>query len=450
MNRVTMQTTVLGLSIICEALFVLLPSSCSSMDDQGNDGLDKRTLNQTISEIAKDNPNSDYEATGSKSAKEVLKPGQLMGPGYTIDNKVEFDGIMYFFTIKTKLGDVDAYGLKELAQRSKEVPAAIELSKISTAKFIAKEAVNQTTEPYKAAVRMVKNPVGTAKAVPGALGRLYNRAADAVKSGAEAVSGSSDDEQGESSTLDSAKGFVAEKADDYLGFSEAKRKLAAQYKVDPYTRNPIVQKELTRLGRATAVTSVGTFFVPSVPGIDYAAMAESMVWEKSEADLDKENTAKLAALGVSAKDINKLVDGDSYTPTEVTRLVLILQQFKGIGGIPEITARAAKLTTASQISMRLNQLALLADYQKNAKSLKTLTNDFEIVAAYDSQNNVVVPFSGDNLMWVQPIANYSSAVTEKLAKKAPGATITLYTSGEISPRAKSELERKGWIISKKV
>lgn len=429
------------LSLITILAVLGLTSGCATVKDissSSETGLTGRSVNADVRNGSEDLSAGNFETPADLQAGNVLGAGELSGKGYRIDDKVVADGLNYYFVIHSDFGDVDAYGLHDLRQRLAEIPAIAELSKYSTAKEFAKGTINSVVDPFRGAAHLVTNPKASAKAAGDGLKSIF---ASDTSQQEEITDASTSDE------VESAKEFAGGYADDYMGYSDAKRKLAAKLKVDPYSRNPLLQHQLKRVASAQTTGSLASFAVPSLLVVDILGTADSLVWQKDEGEAREAGYKTLRSIGVSGDIAKKLLKNDKYTLTEVTAFTLGLKELKGLTGVQQAAERAAVAKYESGASMQAQVPLMLKQYASSIRPLKALTTDADFIGAYTSDGTLVIPLPMDYLMWVREVAQYFRKTTETLKDEKKASIREVYIKGTVSERAKAELVHLGWKVT---
>ncbi len=229
---------------------------------------------------------AELEKEAALSARAVLG-ATASGVNYRVQDPVTTDGLLRIYTLETQYGTFTVYGDALLLQRRKELAALAALEKQSHTKAFGNAVARAATVPVELAEDLITKPGATIKRTLSGIGEVFDR----VASGISNVGNSGPD-----STVNSA-----------LGVSAAKRKIAADLGVDPYTDFEPLARQLDEFAKASAlgglVVKVGISFIPGAVGTAVSATStmhrlESLVKDKTPAQLLEINRARLSKLGV--------------------------------------------------------------------------------------------------------------------------------------------------------
>ena len=191
-----------------------------------------------------------YEQPPSFSASQALPPNLLKSPYYTVDNRVGLDNYQYVFTVNTRWGTFHIKGTTLLRVRVREMEATAKLAEIDAAGTVVDAAGRTALKPLGTAKGLITAPGKTISDTFKGVGNLFG----SVNAAMEA-------------TDPRKEGIIASVS----GGAEARRKIAFDLGVDPYTSFPPLDDELTRLATANAIggtsVNVGLGFVTGGVGI---------------------------------------------------------------------------------------------------------------------------------------------------------------------------------------
>lgn len=403
-----------------------------------------------------------YEALPTLRASEIVPATLLSGPHHRVDEQVTTDGFMNHFTIHSDFGEFVATSERMLRVRVNEVAAIAQLQELSRTDAFAGALKSSAVGTVKTVEQVVTNPVETAQGLPSGINRaargLYYKSrkvahkADAEideyqeqqAAEAEAEGGS----EGKASTSEQAKELSTEAAKKYSGYSAAKRELAMRLKVDPYSTNPVLQKELTRLAQAAMAANLGfKMVVPSSRFLGYVGDVAELVWKTSPTELERLNNKALADLGL-AKDLRLgFFASPAFTPTTQTLLVESLKRMAPAENRGIFIELGAGLETEEDAWLLATAAQILASYHGHIKPLVRLVlvgND-EVglaPAAITTAERAVVPVPFDHVTW-QAGLDVRGPLYEIENRE-------LWLAGRISERAKGELEARGFTVNERV
>ena len=320
-----------------------------------------------------------------------------------------------------------------LLRRVNEIDAIARLRGLPDRR-IKNALVKAAKSPLNAAKNLVKDPVNTIKNAPKGVMKFMNRAGESIKSiGKKTETGEVD----------------GSNAQQIIGFTDAKRKVALSLGVDPYTSNATLQKELDGIAWATfaggAVFKVGTMPIGGAAGaalttVELSGNLQSMLAEKSPGDLKVLNRKSLVAMGASEKEANQLLENNAFSPTAQTAFVLNLKSLEGVEN------RRAFIKLAGQTSSNeadaifcVQTAALMSKLHKEKKPLAriALIGDFPICIAKDG--TVIVALQWDYAAWTPTADKFAQALK---AQAKPESTCLVAITGTVSARLRQELEAR--------
>jgi hypothetical protein len=135
---------------------------------------------------------------------------------------------------------------------------------------------------------------------------------------------------------------------DAIGYSDKKRKIALEMGIDPYTTNSVLQKQLDDLAWASWAGgfsfSVATLPISGAAGAGLTvtnvnSTVEDLLREKSPSELEQINRATFRAMGASASDTERILQGGAFTPTQVTSFAVHLKALMLVGLSGEVSPR---------------------------------------------------------------------------------------------------------------
>jgi hypothetical protein len=380
---------------------------------------------------------ADYEKPPVLPAKNIVPAAMLAGKGYTIDAKVPTDGLLGRYTIRSAAGTFQPHGLEMLAVRVSELPAIVHLKGVSHSKLFLTSARNAAEKPVKAAVNIVTHPKETIQGLPAGLGRFFDR----VQSGANRiVEAASSTEPGEERAGAILKGGERA-ARDALGYEQERRALAKELKVDPYTSNPVLAKQLDDVAWVSFTGRLGVNVVMSVavPGsmaITATRFTNDLVWDTPRGDLIVRNETALRDLEVPAAPARAFMKNAAIPLSVKTDLV------QGLEKLDHVKGRAAVVTLAStaRSEEQARFLATAVRMLGKAHDLEEVTATGTVVGR-EKNGALVVPAPVDYVSWTERVARFA----DREGLKAPVRSIWL--TGKMSPRARQEFEARGWKVN---
>jgi len=382
-----------------------------------------------------------FEAPPVLSARYLLPADMVSGPLFRVDDQVPTDGLRGLYTLRSDLGTFTVPGKELLKTRIAELSAIQHLDAQSKTDVFLKAAGNAAMRPVEAAENIVKDPVGTAKAIPGGVSRLMGR----VVTGAESVAkGVTDSDKSTDQKAQETAQRVGDVTITALGFEQVHRQLAKGLGVDPYTSNPVLSKKLTdtawvafsgRLG----IDVLTTAFVPGSAAISLTSFTSDLVYDTPKADLLAMNKEKMIAMGASDAQARALLGNRWFSLTVLTVLVTELETLRDVGGRPEVIALAATARSeedARFLALSVHLLARLNVTGVSIKEMKALGTVIGVTPA----GHLVVPAPADYISWTEQIGNFAARPDLKAGRRA------IWLTGRMSGAAHKGFTRLGWNV----
>ena len=380
-----------------------------------------------------------FEELPELNASEILKPEFLKGPHYVVRDPVPTSAGMNQFTIDSDFGVFEADGNEMLLQRLKEIDAIARLGDVSRTDEFKKSLLVAAKSPLNSAKNIARDPAQAISNVPKGLMKFLGRAKESVqnvgKGGNDARDGS--------------------RMKDAIGYSDKKRKIALEMGIDPYTTNTVLQKQLDDLAWASWAGGF-SFSVATLPisGAAGAALTvtgvnstvEDLLHEKTPSELEQINRAIFRAMGASASDVERILHGGAFTPTQATTFAVHLKALTGVGNRGAFVKAAAQKSTSEADALFCIYTAALMDQinQKTPIARIVMLGDFPICVAID--RTIIVALQWDYAAWTPGAASFTDDVQTLAGKSGQNAHISVDLSGEVSPRLREELEKRGMTV----
>jgi len=411
------------------------------------------------------------ETEPTLASADLAQAGLLSGPNFTVQPQTPIVGFMARFTLDTDHGPIIADSVEMLDIRATEMAAIDILDRVSqTSAFglAVREKVQSTAETVG---HIVTHPVSTVKGIPqgvlryfraqvGKWGDRLSRHGDRIAwrtrndgdpydmIGPMNANRHAQPQRRKKRWYTSASKEVMRQVEDYVSHGSAKRMIARELGIDPYTAttNPALNDRLDRLawGAAAGSMTMGEVlgYLPSGgrEALSQTNRLNDVVWELSPDDLRKRNLSILEKWCGDDFQNRRFVRHRAFLASVQTRFVDALDGLQPSDGC-EITLDLA-LGADHDVEGRFmaNALLLARDYLgESGKGAELLTvNAGLLVDTRDGRR--VLPLPIDHLSWT-PLADEFFAQPEL----AEGTRIVLVAGG-VSDRALRELTTRGWDI----
>ena len=364
-----------------------------------------------------------YEQPPSFQASQVLPASLLRSPNYTIGNQVGLDNFQYVFRVDTAWGPFTIDGSDLLRVRAREIAATAELVQIDSAGTLVNAAGRTALKPLATAKDLVTAPGKTIGDTFKGVGNLFG-SVDASMA-----------------ATDPNKEKIIPSL---TGGATARRKLAYDFGVDPNTRFPPLDDELTRLATANAIgettTNAGLAFVTGGAGIAISVGGTShtlrlALRDKTAGQLEKEGRQLLASMGVSGGTMAAFYGNPNLSPTDKAIIVAALMNMGATAGREIFIAGAANAQSDEMGFFYRRQAELIALFDKNVAPVNAFVR-LGAAPMLQTAKGTVSVLPVDYLYWSPPL--------EGLVGGAGNGQ--LWITGRASERATAQLAALGWTV----
>ncbi len=368
----------------------------------------------------------------------VVLDGKQLGPGYAVLAPVRSDGFLRIYQLQTDLGieRIEGDGLLKLRLAEIRVLVALEGLK-KDAGFV--EGLKQAAmKPVEFVESTVTDPVGTAKSTVSGVGRMFGRLTKGVGS---AVTGTG--------------GSPTEIAKAITGQARARRELAADLGVDPYTfYRPLSEK----LDETASVTTAGNWTVDAVtsllPGGMVVAAARqaddfrTLIVDSTRPELEERTAAAFRNAGVSDETVSRIAANPFYTATEKAAMAYQLQAMPGVQDLELIASKAADAESRDVAYFQLRRVVLLETYNREISGLSRirLVSRIPVAIRRDGLAAVVLPL--DEVAWTRTVAQTFSAIHTGITQLPfTPSSVDFLITGDLTPMAAERIASFGWGIT---
>jgi len=368
-------------------------------------------------------------------AKEILKPDFLAGDGFKVQDEVPTSTGRNRYFIISDYGEFEADGNIMLERRIREVAAIRKLKEVSRTDQYKNALKTAVASPLVVAKDVVTNPVGTITGVPKGLFKFVNRTGQRLK----------EKTQGRERTQ-----YEDSNAANLIGFSKAKRTIAIQLGVDPYSSNETLQRELNGIAWATyagkMTFSVGTMPIGGAAGLALSAAGVTNALNKTLLDQDPSelrlrNLKSMLAMGCDRAVANRFNNSTAYSPSMQTAIVMDLETLNGVANRAAFFDLAgSEATDEGDALFYVGTARILAELHAK-KPLARLQQVGRIPVAVQKDGRAIVAIQWDYAAWTDNASRFIGLFkASDFGKKPPGLTIAI--SGNASPLAQQNLKKE--------
>lgn len=369
------------------------------------------------------------EAPPVLTARELAPTELLGGPDFEVDSTVPTDGFYGMFTVRGGYGSIQARGVTMLRIRVAETQALARLEEVSRREAVVGGARESVQKTVQAAGQTVQNPAEAVERLPGSVGRLFSRVGGRVEKRFEGATSSGD-------------GMAP--AGERPGLAEARRSLARQLGVDPYTDNPLLSRKLDEVARwkrmGAIAVGVATGGASMWAGI--ATKTAQLVWTTPPEEVQAANEKRLSILapGASAEDIRRFLHNPAFTPTTQTLLVDRLEAFSVAKGRDSVVTIAGGMESQDQARFLIEAVGLLSTYHERVAPLSSVETRDRLPVGLTASGSLILPAPVDCLAWTDRLVGLGN----RADLRAPRREILI--TGKATLLTYKQLSTRGWVV----
>jgi len=372
----------------------------------------------------------------------LLPPGtSTRGPGWALRSSTPVQAFLGQFRFDTDWGTIEASGRELALLRIAEMPALARLDQVSRGKVFADAIRASAVKSGEAVVRVVSDPVATIKGIPAGLGRLVSSTARSVRRTAQAIgdAASRDSDNGNDKSNSDSTEQLTNFAKESVGLNKARRALARQMGVDPYTRNPLLQQKLESLAWAAVAGGVsmdlalGALSGGASSVLSISAKLDDLVWDLPPEDVQARVEQALVKRGHLGRDVREFLRNGVYTPTLQLRLLAAFESLGRPRGEPAALALAESVQGEVHARFLIAQLEMMGMHA-GADPVTELVSLEQSFSSRTRSGGTLIALPVDFLALTGPVSRSNRR----------GGRIVV--SGMVSPLALRELSARGWRV----
>jgi hypothetical protein len=360
----------------------------------------------------------------------------VRGENYDVDPVVPSDGFLQIFTVNSKVGRFTVGGRELLNRRIRELGALAALEKMSQSDLFSQSLVKSATSPVKFGFDLLRNPFGTVDQTVSGVTSAFGQ----IGSG---LSNPNADPDGLAASA--------------IGVSSAKRQLAAQLEVDPYSDFKPLTDKLTEVATTMALGGLGPKAAFSLIGggagiaLSYSSTADSvrdLVRDKTPAQLVELNAQRLRAMGADEKATQAFLGNEFFTIVDHTRIVEALQSLGKVKNRALYVERAAGAHSRDLAFFLVRRAELIADYQRSSGGMIAqfvAAQGFPLNKLADGRVIMIAPI--DLLSWSPTPVQALAAITSGLSPTGKSVPVELRITGSATTKARESLKGINWTLT---
>lgn len=342
---------------------------------------------------------SQVQGVSEPSFEQVLSEEDLpaSGAGFEIAPPISRSGTLLFYNLKTPQGTFPVRGTAQMRKRLAEVQALQQLNKTDWTALAGDGAVEAVKKPLTFLGDLVRRPGTT-------LSESAERVGEMIDGTVNTLAGKNPPPMEPTRTGESPSETLAAAV---VGRDQARREIAVQIGVDPYTTFTPLSDKLDEAAWAYAssnrVVRLASLFIPGSAGAAVTGIVTSADFRKmlveSPAVLNERMRKALEGLEVRDATIRSFLAQPALTPAEKLVLVGALQQLRPLLGIEDQVALVTTADAPSGANYMVLALLMAVDYHQNTAAITALEVVQGVPVGQTSSGALVVFIAGDRVGW---------------------------------------------------
>lgn len=362
------------------------------------------------------------------SAASLLR-GNEKGPNYTVLSPVQSDGLMRIFRVETPFGTYRVQGDAQLKTRIRELAAVRRLETMKASDTFVKSLGQAAAAPLKYGADLITDPKETLTRSVSGIANMFDRIGAGVRN-----QGASRDNV----------------ATSLLGIDTARRHLAVELGVDPYSDFPPLQKQLEDVATAAGLGGLSiqalTMAIPGGAGVAVSSVASANTFadtlkQKTSAQIIDQVSATLKRLGVPDATVVDFVRNRSYSPADLLAISMALQQLNAKRSSIFI-AKAADARSADEGAFQTQRAVAIARNSAILGGIRSFVDVGGFPLNLTANGRLVAVFPLDELAWTDRVEGMVTRLDAARPKDGPAPILS--TNAAITPMAAAELTKLGW------
>jgi hypothetical protein len=377
-----------------------------------------------------------FDKFGPRSIQAVVSADLMQGPHYRIAATVQTYDFLNDFITSSDYGVFESRSDAMLRRLLREIPAIASLRQISTGDAYAKAVEQAALGSVRGVEGLVTQPVQTLENVPTAVFDVFSRSGAALNTAAEGQ---------KTAYEDSASAQL-------LQMSSYKRDYAKRLGVDPYSTNPVLQKELDSVSWAAAVgnLTVGAASMaaggPVMAALSAARnldQAANIVASLPPAELALRDQAAMRRMGIDNGLAQQFMGQRQFSPRHKYVLLTALDAMTGTAGRVAVI-RVSLEAPNEQWALFYQQMAELLDgYNDRVSPIVSIERFNRLILAHDQTGKAIVIAPIDYMIWNERVASVTEEMAKRMQLSPGGNKFELWITGTASPLFKGEAEARG-------
>jgi hypothetical protein len=380
----------------------------------------------------------EYERPGDRKVSEFFGPGFISGRQYRLRETIFSDGTLNRYTVDSNFGAFEVTGDEALRKLIKEIRAISILRQVSEPEAYTQSLGKAAEKPLRFGEHLIQDPVDTFNGVSKGAYRIVQNAYTSVTS--------------------KRNSYQDSQIEGLLAVSAYKRQYAYQLGVDVYSTNPVLQRELNRVGWVSVAGSV-SFSVAMMPlGTVGTVVGTSRTGQQIVESLREEppsalrriNEQRLVDMGVSKLTAKHFLDHPSFSPRHQTIITASLGALRRVHGKDKFIRFILSAGNEASANSFMYVAEILRGYQERISPLRELILHSDLVLARAENGYLFIPFPADYGLWTERLDHTLTPLVRDHQSSDPNTKFELWVTGTLSPLALEELKELGILVIENV
>jgi len=182
----------------------------------------------------------------------------------------------------------------------------------------------------------------------------------------------------------------------------------------------------------------------------WTSYLDEQVRDYSPSDLRARDRDTMEKMGIREEDIHQFFLNPIYSPRHATIITTALDELTGVDDREAFLA-VAREAPSEDMALFYQQVAeMMRGYHLHVGAVDRLLALPRIPALYSKDQALVVMLPVDYLFWTSRVARVAQVLTASVPDRPRIARRELWIAGNLSPRARQELEAMGWTVYEQV
>jgi len=390
---------------------------------------------------------ADQEVASDLSASEVLPVELLSGPHYSTDERVENDGYLNYYTIRSDYGVFDVASTAMLRMRLHEVEALSKIDELSYTEVFITAAADAGLGQLRVIETIITTPISSLAALPQGVSRMFkqysNKADKAFADTKDYLASQKDLSMSDRAYAD-YKNAATGLSKRYMKVTDAERRVAANFGTDPYTSNQTLREAIANVALVGELGKASLRYSGlGIPGIGLLSKVNKAVWDKDLGGLREFNRDRLQAIGADEELVDSFLRNPWISPTRQTLLTQSIEDLNGVKDRHQILRQSLNLKTNIEVGYFVRAVALLAWYHTHEHELASISTELAIPGGIRPGGTTVLLFPSDYVYWTSTMEQ-AARDYRQLGRHEKGHKSELWILGSVSDRTRSELLKMGY------